>query len=376
VKKATVVVVFLVVLCLTAGVATYMALRQTSSSPNLVSSMDQLPGIGHASNPSWSPDGLTILYASSGIQTIDLDGGNRRLTSEGHHPTWSPAGSSIAFVTDDGLEVMSRDGSERKILVNMAELVTPDSEHTYVDSTTWSPDGSMIAFVVEFDLGKPDGYIVNAEQFAHIWIVNADGSALRQLSSDPNPARDRDPVWSPDSQRVAFASSKGSASWDIWVINVDGSELRQLTTSAGTDWQPSWSPDGSKIAFSSGEDDPDIWVMDADGGNKTQLTTGSASYGHPAWSPDGSLIAFDSVTLGPVGNIWIMNADVTAITKLTKSATPRFTCEPVWIKYEEPRWSPDGTTLLFTNGVRRGNSSWGYDRLWVLELEQEHGELG
>lgn len=73
-----------------------------------------------------------------------------------------------------------------------------------------------------------------------IYLINADGSGLRQLTYG------FDPAFSPNGQQVAFTR------WDeprgLWVINVDGSGARQLFT-ANKPRSPSWAADGQSIVF-------------------------------------------------------------------------------------------------------------------------------
>ena len=95
------------------------------------------------------------------------------------------------------------------------------------DSLTWSPDGSRIAFISERD--------GNLE----IYVVNADGSGLTNLTN--NPATDFVPRWSPNGSRIAFVSHRDGNS-EIYVMNADGSGLTRLTNSpedeSGLTWQP------------------------------------------------------------------------------------------------------------------------------------------
>ena len=78
------------------------------------------------------------------------------------------------------------------------------------------------------------------------------------------------PAWSPDSQKIAFASLR-SGTWNIWVVNRDGSGLRQVTPFGPerVARSPIFAPDGKRIAFTtiSAETAWEIWVVNLDGTN-------------------------------------------------------------------------------------------------------------
>ena len=83
----------------------------------------------------------------------------------------------------------------------------------------------------------------------------------------------RYPSLSPDGKTIAF-SYKG----DIYTVPASGGKATQLTTHPKQDTHPIWSPDGQKIAFASDRAGSfDIYIMDKTGGVPTRLTTNSAS---------------------------------------------------------------------------------------------------
>jgi Tol biopolymer transport system component len=190
-----------------------------------------------------------------------------------------------------------------------------------------------------------------------IYVIQADGTGLQQLTGGP--ARDQRPVWSPDGSQIAFESDRNdptpgtclerSCNWDAYVMRADGSGLKQLTTTPSPDRHPSWSPDGTKLVFDRNADCPpvcgflseEVWVMNADGSGQTQITNAknlgvfSNSF-DPAWSPDGTQIAF--VTEENFDQVLVMNPDGSGRHYLTRDAGNENT----------PDWSPDSIRIAFT----------------------------
>ena len=64
---------------------------------------------------------------------------------------------------------------------------------------------------------------------------------------------------------------------DVYVMNADGTGRLNLTHHPGTDAFARWSPDGQRIAFASRRDGGqfEVFVMDADGANVKRLTSGA-----------------------------------------------------------------------------------------------------
>ncbi|QRK04475.1 S9 family peptidase [Archangium violaceum] len=89
-----------------------------------------------------------------------------------------------------------------------------------ISSPSVSPDGKRIAFVLrttdlEANKGRTD-----------LWLVNADGSGLRQLTYSPE--SEAQPVWSPDGQSLLFLSSRSGSS-QVFRLPLDGGESQAVT---------------------------------------------------------------------------------------------------------------------------------------------------
>ena len=153
------------------------------------------------------------------------------------------------------------------------------------------------------------------------------------------------------SSRALNGSDAANAATNIWITDSTGTSARALAgLSNASSASPAWSPNGAKIAFESfraldgssiGIPAANIWVMNADGSNATPLTRLTAdqiSSLHSAWSPDGTKIAYDSTRVldgrnipGFNVNIWVMNADGSNATPLTTlRASLASSVTPVW----------------------------------------------
>ncbi|SVB47877.1 uncharacterized protein METZ01_LOCUS200731, partial [marine metagenome] len=104
--------------------------------------------------------------------------------------------------------------------------------------------------------------------------------------------------------------------------------LIQLTDNDDREGYPAWSPNGDKIAFTSsrgsrqlGYGDAEIFLMDAAGGNIVQITDNEDDDGYPAWSPDGNKIAFVSDRSGG-DEIFVMDADGTNVVDTGQAGIP------------------------------------------------------
>jgi TolB protein len=257
------------------------------------------------------------------VMVMRLDGSRReRLTTDQQvysAPAIAPDGERIAVAARiggswSGICVMDAHGR------GLAKVV---GRSTFDGDPEWSPDGTKIAFRSES--AGPFG------AFGRIWVVNADGSGLRQLSSDTEEyTYDTQPAWSPDGSTVLFARSG-----DLYTVRADGTGEALLMSCRLACAEPTWSPDGRRIAYvmytdadgdGVAEGHMDIYVMNADGSGSQRLTTSAAQDDSPAWSPDGTRIVFRRSTDGD-SQLYRVLADGTDEVKLSAS---RSDAQPAW----------------------------------------------
>jgi Tol biopolymer transport system component len=180
-------------------------------------------GIGSLYAPELSPNGERIIFTSNGngLWVMNPDGSNPRAITfkDDIDPTWSPDGSMIAFASN-------RSGQRQLYVANAngknVEQVT--DLNNMGGRSSWSPDGTKLAFY-----RGPAGD-------RNIYVINIDGSGLNRLT---NGGDNLGPSWSPDGQWIAFTSFRDGNN-EIYVVRPDGSRETRLTNSPTSDWQPRW----------------------------------------------------------------------------------------------------------------------------------------
>lgn len=122
----------------------------------------------------------------------------------------------------------------------------------------------------------------------------------------------RDVQISPDGTEIAFCY-KG----DIYKVPSNGGTATQLTTQASYECNPIWSPDSKQIAFASDRNGNfDLFVMSADGGAARRLTTHSASEIPSTFTTDGNYILFSASIQDPANSALFPTSAMTELYKV------------------------------------------------------------
>ncbi|HTK28869.1 MAG TPA: protein kinase [Vicinamibacterales bacterium] len=290
--------------------------------------------------PRWSPDGKTIaavnglstVSAGFGIDLIDVAGSPpRRLVSP--HATmrlsavlWSEDSRSIFYSEAESLAAWLAGSSAR--------VVRQDTATGAARTLFWTANHSRT-----LDALGPGRLLLDTRSSReNLRELPLDGTAATRWLTRGN-STDRQPVYSPDGQWVAFSSNRGG-NLDLWAVNRSSGTVRRLTEDPGDDWDLSYTPDGQHLLWGSNRSGPyEIWTANLDGSAPRQLSHDGSFAQNPAQTADGKWIVYISASTDRSG-IWRMRAD--------GSGPVRIVNEPV----ELPEVSPDGQYVLFVDGLR------------------------
>jgi dipeptidyl aminopeptidase/acylaminoacyl peptidase len=224
-----------------------------------------------------------------------------------------------------------------------------------------SPDGTHVAWVQS----------IAASRSKQTYICGITENASATLVKIPiNPERtDSDPAWVPDSKTLAvFSSADAGQQRQLWRVNADGSNPKKLTRLNGYAARPRWSHDGKHIAFlyieGAGGGGPlmaaptttgvidtaihnqRIGVLDVSTGQLRQVSPENLHIYDFDWSPDDKAFVATAAP-GPGDNNWWI-AQIYTIDIAKGNATSIY--KPS-LQVAVPRWSPDGKSIAFIEGL-------------------------
>ncbi|HVO97985.1 MAG TPA: S9 family peptidase [Bryobacteraceae bacterium] len=225
-----------------------------------------------------------------------------------------------------------------------------------------SPDGKRVAFVEEVIENRLD------TGNSTIFVQEAGGGSPVRIGTGK--ASERELAWSPDGSRIAFLSNRDKkGQMQLYISASSGGAARRLTNLTGYMADPRWSPDGKQIAVLFAENAPsgggpleaepiETGVIGGEIHNQrltiVDVATGAAKQVSPAdlnvyeydWSPDGKTFAI-SAAPGPGDNNWWI-AQLYTMPAATGKMTAIFKPET---QIALPRWSPDGQSIGFIQGL-------------------------
>jgi Tol biopolymer transport system component len=278
--------------------------------PESPASTDQPPQLAASNTPTMQqPTAATLANVSFATET-PLPGPTLRPRLP------APTAFRIAYsqASTDPIYVIRADGSD----LTAINGVTPTS---HCSGPSWSFDGTQLAFSCY------DAITGNSDLF----VSDLLGTGLTRLTSSPT--SDRQPLWSPYGERIAFATEEagGRSGWDLALFDfiepgVTVLASSQPTWSGATEVAFDWAPDGQRLTFHESAEDR-IYVVNLDGTGQRRLPPTLAR--QPDWSPVDDRIAY----IAEEGLAVIDLQGETSVLLIRRH-----------LLYT-PRWSPDGRAI-------------------------------
>jgi Tol biopolymer transport system component len=317
----------------------------------------------------WAPDGKRLVFQSERepgnpfyqIYSLDLTTGDTKRISPGYGKTtcsfFRPGSEEIEFASTHH-DLKSKQYQQEELDFRASGKTRryswdydPEFEiYSYGEKTgkytrltnargydaegSYSPDGQWIAFTSMRDAynrtlsaEEQKQLEVDPSYFAEIYIMRADGSGQKRLTSVPG--YDGGPFFSPDGKRIIWRRFDTSGLIaNVFTMNPDGSDLRQITDFGAMSWAPYIHPSGQYILFASnklGFENFEVYMVDIDGRKEpVRITYADGFDGLPVPSPDGRQVAWTSTRAGgSEGQIFLAQWNHERALEALRAAPPR-----------------------------------------------------
>jgi serine/threonine protein kinase len=336
---------------------------------------------GTSTGPSWSPRDDFVVCPVAGpeggvdlhtVVGIDLKTAAEREITHQRWPfvqqvVWMPHNHGLVLSAQEQLQgpnqlwYVAHSGGE-------VERITNDLNN--YNGVSVSADGNTIA-------------TVQSQTSSSVWLVpTASAETPVKVTSGTNEGGGGVALM-PDGRVLYTVNGVGTA--DLFVVNADGSNPRQLTSNAALNGLPSVSANGRFIVFVSNRTGaPHIWRMDSDGSNPRQITNGIAEI-NPLISPDGQWIVYQDIN---DLRLWKIPVDGGQATRLTDKLASQAAISPdgklIACRYRDEDLSPFKLGLIsFVTGetvktidipfFRNNNLEWTGDGRAVLYVDNSGG---
>ena len=265
----------------------------------------------------WTPDGESVIYVRGGdfefpgkpspnpgllpggvtqeIWLVGLRGGEPRRLAEGRSPAVSPDGTRVVFLSKGEVFALS-------LREKGAKPVQMFHARGEIGSLLWSPDGRALAFTS----GRGD------HGFVGVYAVGADSLTYMEPSTDT----DEEPVWSPDSRRIAFIRiahdapgggfkpHRTATPWGIWVGDAATGGAREIWKASlgpgsafhdlAAEHQMMWAASDRIVFPWEGDGWLHLYSIAVAGGTAALLTPGAFEVEHVASGGDGRSVVYSS----------------------------------------------------------------------------------
>lgn len=279
--------------------------RGGRAEPVVTPAIDREQGRHHF--PSFLPGGRTLLtllwtgynYERTRLALVDLASGRASVLGEAHSaPRYVPTGHIVYTM---GHSVMALPFDTRRLRPRgspypVMELGSGFGLPAYCIAT----DGTFAWLDLQPD---PAQTIGPKHDSTPVWVDRR--GRVERLGAPPRPYVF--PNLSPNAARVAF-SIFGETQVENWILELDRGTLTRLTFD-GNEHLPVWSPDGQRLAVASTDTGaPNIYLMDTDGGERRdRLTTSPYHQCASSFSPDGRYLVYGEFHPETSFDLWILD---------------------------------------------------------------------